>query len=779
MFEKISKLKNFGIFRDFSWSGDTPDFVRFNLIYGWNRSGKTTLSKVFAACEKRTTDFKVYPRNGEFEIKVQGGQTVNHNNCRYSAYHVRVFNRDFVEENVFFDPEEVRANPIVYVGKEDIKSREELQELRERESSLENEYNAAKAVLGEKRKKEDLFRTRVAKQIKDTVGNLKVSDKYRTYDKSDIKREIDKTGIENFLELSPEDHEKQKNLIGSKQPETLRLLHEYSFDLSYEGRRLRGFSEISKEISALLARNVVSQTIERLKDDDKINRWAERGFHLHKSRNEEKKCLFCQNELKPGFLESLSRHFSDDYEKLQRDIDSFIHELTGLKKEKISGENQKLSSRLQNQYKDKAEDLNDVISRVNDWIGRAEEKLKEKRGNPLLTVEPVECPEDFARLCDEAVKALNSVKEEHNSESRNHEQSVREAKGKLESHIIASAIREERYSEISSDLSLSAENMKEIQGALNPLREKISELEKKASDIGAAITEINQHLEEFFGREEIALELDSSKKGYVIRRNGEVAPCLSEGEKNAIAFSYFIVKTREEGFKIEEGIIVIDDPVSSFDSNFTYHCFSLVKNKFKDARQLILLTHNFEFFSLARYWFHRKNKKTENRNRANGKSGKTLPCEFFMIRNEIRNEHRSALISPLDRTLREFSSDYHFLFSELKRFLEKTGDDYAASYRIGNIARRFLEIYANFKIPTTGDLGSKLDQICGDCVSETEKDRLYRLIQEFSHGGDPGSAIEHKDRSEIESGIGILMKVVKGSDKKHFESLKKSIGHQI
>ena len=326
--------------------------------------------------------------------------------------------------------------------------------------------------------------------------------------------------------------------------------------------------------------------------------------------------------------------------------------------------------------------------------------------------------------------------------------------------------------EIKVDLDSSDTEKKQAKKELNETQKKLLELEKKTSDIGGAVTEINQYLGVFFGEKEIELELDSSEKGYVVRRNGERASNLSEGEKNAIAFSYFIIKTREDGFNIRQGTIVIDDPVSSFDSTFTYLCFSLVENSFKDAEQLILLTHNFEFFSLVKNWFRHKNFKARH-NRANERK---RPCEFFMIRNGMENKCRCALVVTLDKTLEKFSSEYHFLFSELERFLERPGDEYADFYRIGNVARRFLEIYANFKIPhTDSDLRGKLSQLCRDCVSETEKVRLYRLIQESSHGRDPLGAIEHKDRSEIKDAVGILMKVVKGSDKKHFESLCKEI----
>ena len=51
MITKINKIKDFGVFKNFS--GNTlPEFQVFNLIYGWNYSGKTTLSRVFGCLEK-------------------------------------------------------------------------------------------------------------------------------------------------------------------------------------------------------------------------------------------------------------------------------------------------------------------------------------------------------------------------------------------------------------------------------------------------------------------------------------------------------------------------------------------------------------------------------------------------------------------------------------------------------------------------------------------------------------------------------------------------------
>jgi len=776
MISKISKLKYFGIFRDFSWDASTPDFARFNLIFGWNKSGKTTFSRVFVACEKKTTEFTQYPKDGEFEIKTKSGAVISHLNCQRCTRQIRVFNRDFIEDNVSFDPTNP-SKPIVYISEEDIESNKKLKELQSIKPLLAKKYESAQKDRQKSEKAEEDFRRSTALTIKNIVGNLKVNDKYRDYNKGNVKTTIENIGIDKFSKLSDDEFEKKKKLISSDPLSKQTSLSQYGFSFSYDGKGLSSFSEVFSEISNLLKRKVIAETIDRFKNDPELNKWAQHGFELHKTKDEKKKCLFCQNEFSAGFLDSLSRHFSNDYEKLQSDINSFIASLENLKRDKISEKNLELYSDLQEKYQSSAKELNKIIGELITWIDEAIKKLKDKYDNPLSDVSDPKSPEDFPTQYDKKIKEINAVINEHNTKVDNHEQEVGRAKEELEKHLIAIAIGEQEYLKIKSEFDTSVEAEKEAKKAVEDNTQEISKLEKETSNIGRAVQKINKHLEEFFGRREILLELDDSKRGYIIKRDGDVAYNLSEGEKNAIAFSYFIVKTQEKGSKIKEGIIVIDDPISSFDSNFIYHCFSLIKNHFKDAKQLIVSTHNFEFFNLIKDWFEQKNRKVESDNKkiTNEADKKPIPCEFFMIENIIKNDKRCASIVPLEETLRKFKSEYHFLFSRLNKFITESTPDYADFYTIGNIARRFLEIYINFKIPTTDNLKNRVDQLDTKTVSETEKDKVYKIIQEFSHGLDPASAIVHKDKSEIKNAIKVLMKMVKESDKKHFESLQSNL----
>jgi wobble nucleotide-excising tRNase len=76
-------------------------------------------------------------------------------------------------------------------------------------------------------------------------------------------------------------------------------------------------------------------------------------------------------------------------------------------------------------------------------------------------------------------------------------------------------------------------------------------------------------------------------------------------------------------------------------------------------------------------------------------------------------------------------------FAKLSEFVADDQPRYDDLYTISNIARRFLEIFASFMIPTTGDLASKLDQLVKDRpIDAVQKDRVYKLINEYSHGTD-------------------------------------------
>ena len=114
---------NIDAFDSFSWDAD--DCKRFNLIYGWNGSGKTTLSRILNFLERKAIhipelqaiDFTVHADEGM--VKKQDVETNSQN--------IRVFNEDFINENLTFDSS--KAKKIIIVGKENIDAKKKLTEI--------------------------------------------------------------------------------------------------------------------------------------------------------------------------------------------------------------------------------------------------------------------------------------------------------------------------------------------------------------------------------------------------------------------------------------------------------------------------------------------------------------------------------------------------------------------------------------------------------------------------------------------------------------------------
>ena len=791
MITKISKLKEFGIYHDFSWETEHPEFKKFNLIYGWNRSGKTTVSRVFASCEKKCVydkdEFKQYPENGEFEIKTSDDITIKNTDVASNNLPIKVFNQDFIDDNISFDVSN-SCNPIVYVSEEDIKTKKKLKLLRENTKPLSQNYQTVSDKKSSAIKVVDNFRISVAQTITQLLTDKKNRDIYYSYNKSKVKDKIDEIGIDNFNDrkLSNEDKKKNEEIIKSVEWKNQPLFRKFQSNFLFNGESINYFENIFTAIQTLLSKKVVSETLERLKDDQKLNNWVKQGFDLHKTKEEKENCLFCQKPFDSDFLSTLSKHFSKDYEDLQSAVIEIEENISRLKEEKIAFKNEELYFDLKEEYETRAKALNEIIEKLNAWLDSAISKLNEKHNNPLIIIAPPEKPEDFLSAYNAIIDKLNKIFASHNLKVKNHAIEVKNAKEKLELHSIAVALSEQNYGKLEKEIKDAETAEKEAKEAVNKNDADIFELEKKTSDIAEATNKINEHLKAFFGREEIKLELDGDNKGYIIKRDGRPANNLSESEKTAIAFSYFIVKVEEKEFTIKDGIIFIDDPISSFDSNFIYNSFSLINTHFKEAGQLFISTHNFQLFNLLKEWFINKNNNIKHKNekrKTNNQSEKSLPCEFYMIENFTESDIRKAKIIELDKTLKKYKSEYHFLFSLLNKFKEEDFN-YVDFYTIGNVARRFFDIFIDFKIPDSRNQKQKMEAIVKELnndkkenekISDSDWNKAYKLVNEFSHNSDPTSMIEHKDKSESKDAIKILLNIVKESDPTHYEILEKNI----
>lgn len=779
LIKNIKSLNDFGIFQNSEWNV-LPDFKIFNLIYGWNRCGKTTLSRVFSSLEKKATYhneiFKQFPVNGEFEIALYDKTFIKSNELANSTLAIRVFNQDFIDNNVSFEPNK-SSNGIVYLSEVDIDTKKKLDKLNIEKKALKEKSELARKNRESKEKIRNTFLQSVGREVSNALFD-------KTYNRTKVEQRIKDQGIDKIKEqlLSDDEKSKLEEKVKRKVGKEISKYKEVEISILLYGENI---NSIYNHIKTLLAKEVVADTIERLKNDEELNNWIKKGFEIHKSKDEYGKCLFCDNPLPSQLFDKFSKHFSKDYLDLQSDIELFINLSKALKFQQIQTENSEIYPEFKSEFVLCAEKLNKSIKDFTDWLFVSSESLlNEKNKNPFdkELVEMLKEPRDFEKEINQNISILNEIIEKHNLQVIGHNEEVTKSKENLELHTIAKAIIDEDFRKMDNEFIISLSNEKTTLDELSDVEKEVEKLEKETSQIGGALAKINKHLKSYFGKDEILLDLDSSKKGYLIYRDGIPASNLSEGEKTAIAFSYFIVKTEERDFKVSTGVIFIDDPISSLDSNFVYHSFSLIKEHFQGAKQLFISTHNFHFFNLIKEWFTQKNNKVQEENIELAKKGeelKVIPCEFYMIESFYENERRKSKLKLLDKTLRRFKSEYHFLFNNINLFLLKN-PEYGDFYTIGNISRRFFEIYSDFKIPNSSNPRQKMEALSkeansnGADISMTDLGKVYKLINEYSHNYEPMSSIEHTDKSECYEAINTLLKLVEYSDKKHFEIMKKN-----
>jgi len=329
-------------------------------------------------------------------------------------------------------------------------------------------------------------------------------------------------------------------------------------------------------------------------------------------------------------------------------------------------------------------------------------------------------------------ESVSDIVTKHNNKTDNFETETNKSKKKLELHYAASEVKDFDYY---GKIKAIAEK-KNVNDSLNATtdtrKHEIQKLEDALSNEGIGADQFNESLHKFIGRSELSLRFNKDIKGYEIIRNnnGVHDGNLSEGEKTAIAFVYFITKLTENDNKINKTIVVVDDPVSSFDSNHLFHAYSFLRYQCKDAKQLFVLTHNFTYFKLVRDWFFGNNK-----NRKGRKPPKEPNAYFFTIESSVSNPRCSRLVNA-DSTLVDYNSEYHYLFSKLFNFKENSKLDRDEAFLTANLSRKLLESFFSFKYPKNrSDISLLLDKGLEGCsITNPEiKEKIYRFINKYSH----------------------------------------------
>jgi wobble nucleotide-excising tRNase len=129
----------------------------------------------------------------------------------------------------------------------------------------------------------------------------------------------------------------------------------------------------------------------------------------------------------------------------------------------------------------------------------------------------------------------------------------------------------------------------------------------------------------------------------------------------------------------------------------------------------------------------------------------------------------------MENCLKNYDSEYHYLFYKISDFI-KNGDSQEDYYIIGNIGRRFLEIFLNFKIPSSETIYTKCNNLKKrDEVDTIKVDKVLKLVNDYSHNENLDGLIKHADKQEGREVIQSLLQVVESIDKEHYDLLQKAV----
>ena len=712
MIRSIDKIKSLGVYQNYTRPAGIKEFAAKNLIYGWNYSGKTTLSRLFSMLEERAlhADFS----NCEFTFN-GGVDAITEKNLHECSLSVRVFNSDFIRNNLFFDSGS--CNAILLFGKESEKTQKNIDGLNRRITESNSSIRSIK-------KKIDFCIESTQEEKKKAAQNIRQQLKVDPYTAIHLSNDIlALTALAKSQLLS------EKDLADAIE---LALTPDSKKPLEVEELLGRPFIEAlhQEAVVILAAAPLFSNTIKHLEENPEFERWVESGLHLHPDPGA---CEFCGNQITCDQLEAFRSHFSKDFAdhkaKVQRLLDQAKVSEFDIEAPKAA----EINPQFREAYQDALGPFLGNIKKFNAAVKALVDEIAAKVENPRKTMQPSPLPNDLEGDVVNTITAINAVIKDNNILAVNFINARSEALKKARAHFVQEAADRLEFEGWERKKALLSKRSERLCNFIKRLQAEVDRLQAEISQAQQGRERINERLSFILGSEAIQINVTKDDVGYerfqLVRKSGEVATNLSDGERTAIAFSYFLTKLSElksEDFR--DTIVYIDDPISSLDNNHIFHVtaaindmfFTKVNNKYgKEVRtitckQIFISTHNFEFFNLMREL------------RIDGEGSAPL----FLIK---RSSGGQSELRNMPNSLARYKSEYQFLFDQIYAFHNSSNKiEHEHLFILPNALRRFVELYTFSRIPS--GKGETVDHRAVELFGNEQAKSVLKFLHMFSHG---------------------------------------------
>lgn len=609
MISRIEKLKDIGNFMDYTSSGDVT-LKRMNIIYAENGAGKTTLSRVLYSLA--TNDGSVINRHkrigaiGNPEVIIKNDANHQHiykeNRWNHPMTEIEVFDSHFVANNVYsgfeINSDHHKGLYQFVVGSTGVSFVRKI----ERVKNLISSHNTAIAEQAEK--------------IKNLVGYHDVNKICSLTKKANLDIEIKNKEKELLIAKNAEQIKKQTV------PQIISVP-----DLPFSFEQIRSSMSVSIEGIGQEYLKMVEDHILKLNEAGMISSlaWINSGLMTNKDN-----CPFCgQNIDGVELVKGYNHFFSKAYQDASKAILQTKEQL-----DRFNVANYVLQ--LTSQY-NRLEDLMkywstvvpsaDVLPAFPISNLKLEEKfcdlqavINNKKENLLETVDVDMVKVDvFDSAISEVKKFCDSVNLfvlDYTTKITTLIAQIRSYTD-VEKELKALKIYKARFEEPLNGLCRMYDILNHQMSRLRKINTYLQHQQRAAS---AALfqhygNETNNYLSNVFMTSFQIEDVKDVFKGtsktpnldYTLTFNGtpisqgdngltnvSFKNVLSEGDKNTIAFSFFLAKLSADP-NISDKIIVFDDPLTSLDQNRRNETINQLILLYNRCKQLIVLSHNFHF----------------------------------------------------------------------------------------------------------------------------------------------------------------------------------------
>ncbi|EJB5923936.1 AAA family ATPase, partial [Campylobacter coli] len=699
---KFDKI-NFGSYENFTWDNGLEEFKTINIFYGRNYSGKTTLSRIARSFElkKHNEDFL----DGNFKIELEDGSFLTQNDVINSNLDIRVYNSDFVKENLnyLYDKKgNIKGFKSIGVEQKDIK-----ESIEKRKEILKTRNEKLKDIQANR---ENISKTQQAK-IK--TLNEKLIDKAKlvksepnlikqgsNYDKRNLENDLIeiKDNINAYI-LNNEEQNQLIKILEDKEKQNIIFKNTFNKD-NFQGIFTYSLKILEKEV--IIKENLTSE----------LRKWLEEGLEFHKEHSFTQQCKFCNNPLtleRIAWIENNIKDDSGEKEQIEKELKDLLDNFESYKLESkkllLGIEYENFYSNYKDIFIGLKEQLGVSIANYNEELLKIEKKLTKKKKDVFIPMK-LENINDFS---DEILQILNKIEnlcKENNEYAKNLLSKQDEARKKLRLNEVAKFAKDsdcfakqDEIKNLGQKLSNMQSTIETEKNEINNYNLEIEKYKEKLSNLETSTSNINKYLKSYFGHNMLELKAKKDDKGqlngeFEILRNGKQAKNLSEGECSLVAFCYFVASLEDANTKDKNPIIWIDDPISSLDNNHIFFIFSLIEakiaKKIKDNKysQLFISTHNLDFLKyLKSLTGYDKNDK-----------------KSFMYLIEKTN---NSDIKILPDYIRKYVTEFNYLFEQIFKNYNNTNITIDSYYSLANNIRKFLDTYMYFKYPNNDSLMTK------------------------------------------------------------------------